>query len=363
MAGVLRVSKAAAVAAVAAALASCHGNAPTYSVSGSVGGSTGAITVKLNGGNDIFMSGNGDFKFTGKLLSGDTFNVQVVDVNDDCSVSGGAGSIDQSDITGVAVSCAAQTLQNAIVRTARLNGARENPAVTTNASGVGGVILAPASTTITGGITFTGLTPIASQIQIHQAPSGNPTGNGPAIITLILAADGLTAVVPPGTALNASQVVSLRAGELYFNVATATNPNGEIRGPIELQGGVAASVAILDKSQVSPPSQSTALGGGTLLADLATGKVLISYISHTVTNVTAAAIHTSTGPATNGASIIPFGNLQTNFDNAGSNLASPLSTAKMSAQDLADFAASLLYFEVDSQANPSGDIRGNIAPQ
>jgi CHRD domain-containing protein len=363
MAGVLRVSKAAAVAAVAAGLASCHGTAPTYSVSGSVSGSTGAITVKLNGGNDIFMSGDGDFKFTGKLLSGDTFNIQVVDVNDDCTVSGGAGTIDQSDITGAAVSCVAQSLQNAIVRTARLSGARENPAVTTNASGVGGVILAPASTAITGGITFTGLTPVASQIQIHQAPSGNPTGNGPAIVTLILAADGLTAVVPPGTALNASQVVSLRAGELYFNVATAANPNGEIRGPIELQGGVAASVAILDKSQVSPPSQSTALGGGTLLADLATGKVLISYISHTVTNVTAAAIHTSTGPATNGPSIIPFGNLQTNFDNAGSNLASPLSTAKMSAQDLADFAASLLYFEVDSQANPSGDIRGNIAPQ
>jgi hypothetical protein len=344
-------------------LVSCHGTAPTYSVSGSVTGSSGAIAVKLSGGNDIFMSGDGDFKFTGKLLSGDTFNVQVVDVNDDCTVSGGAGTIDQSDITGVAVSCVAQSLQNAIVRSARLSGARESPAVTTNATGVGGIVLAPASTTITGGITFSGLTPVANQIQVHQAPSGNPTGNGPAIITLILAADGLTAVVPPGTALNASQVVSLRAGELYFNVATTANPNGEIRGPIELQGGVAASVAILDKSQVSPPSQSTALGGGTLLADLATGKVLISYITQNVTNVTSAAIHTSTGPGANGASIIPFGNLQTNFDNAGSNLASPLSTAKMTAQNLADFAASLLYFEVDSQANPNGDIRGNITPQ
>jgi CHRD domain-containing protein len=357
-----KASTGAVAAAVVIGLVSCHGTAPTYSVSGSVTGSSGAIVVKMNGGNDIFMSGNGDFKFTGKLLTGDTFNVQVVDVNDECTVSGGAGSIDQSDITGVTISCAPQSLQGATIRMASLSGARESPAVTTNATGVGGIILAPASTTISGGITLSGLTPVANQIHIHQAPSGNPTGSGPAIITLFLAADGLTAVVPPGTALSASQVVSLRAGELYFNVGTAANPNGEIRGAIELQGGVAASVAILDESQVAPPSQSNALGGGTLLADLATGKVLVSYITHSVANATAAAIHASTGAGTNGASIVPFGKLQANIDGAGTNLATPLAGTRLSAQTLSDFAASLLYFEVDSPANPNGDIRGNISP-
>jgi hypothetical protein len=35
----------------------------------------------------------------------------------------------------------------------------------------------------------------------------------------------------------------------------------------------------------------------------------------------------------------------------------------MNAQDLADFDASQLYFNVASPANPRGEIRGNISPQ
>jgi hypothetical protein len=345
-------------------LVSCHGTEPTYSVSGSVTGASGALVVKLNGGNDIAMSGDGDFKFTGKLVQGANFNVQVVDLNDQCTVTGGAGTVGQTDITGVSIACAANALAQGAVLSAHLNGAQENPPVTTNATGAGGIIILNLVTpTINGGITFSGLTPLSTQIHIHQAPSGNPTGVGPAIIPLTLAADGLTAVIPPGTALSAGQVLSLLAGELYFNVGTTANPSGEIRGPIQLQGGVAANIAGLDKNQVAPaPSGSSALGVGTLLADLATGKILIAYITHNVTNATAAAIHTSTGPSATGASVVQFTNLQANIDGAGTNLASPLSTALMSAQSLSDFAASLLYFEVDSQANPSGDIRGNISP-
>ena len=349
----------------AAALAACHGNAPTFNVSGSVTGSTGPFTVKLNGGNDISMSGDGSFTFTGKLLTGDTYNVQVVDVNDQCTVAGGAGTIGMSSVTGVSVSCVANALAQSAVRSAILNGGHENPPVTTSATGVGGiVILNLVSPTITGGITFSGLTPLSSQIHIHQAPSGNPTGVGPAIVSLFLTADGQTAIIPPGTVLSPGQVVSLLAGELYFNVGTSANPSGEIRGAIELQGGVAANVAGLDKTQVVPtPTTSTAQGVGTLLADQATGRILIAYITHNVTSASAAGIHTSAGPGTTGASIVQFSNLQTNFDGASNNLASPLpAAAHLSAQNLSDFAGSLLYYEIDSPTFPGGEIRGNISP-
>ena len=361
----MKVLRGSIVAAVMVAIAACHGTAATYSVSGSVTGSTGPFVVKLNGANDISMSGDGSFKFTGKLLQDDTFNVQIVDVNDRCTVTGGAGTVGMTDITGVSIACVANAPAQSAIRSAILNGAQENPPVTTSASGTGGIIiLNMVSPTITGGITFSGLTPLSTQIHIHQAPSGNPTGVGPGIIALTLAADGLTAVIPPGTALTAGQVLSLLAGELYFNVGTTANPSGEIRGPIQLQGGVAANVAGLDKTQVAPqPTTSTAVGVGTLLADLATGKILIAYITHNVTNATAAAIHTSTGPTANGASVVLFTNLQTNFDPpAGDNLASPIASPRLTAQNLADFASSLLYFEVDSQANPNGEIRGNISP-
>jgi hypothetical protein len=331
-------------------------------VGGSVSGSTGPFLVKLNGANDVSMSGDGSFKFTSKLLKGATFNVQIVDDTDQCSVSSGAGTVDMSNITDVAINCIVQSSPQApptIIRTTNLRGAQENPPVTTNALGAGGLIVVPSATqlAITGGITFSGLTTAAGQVNIHLAPSGNPTGNGAAIVPLTLAADGLTAIVPPGRTLNIALLGPLLRGELYFNVATAANPSGEIRGPIELQGGVFASVALLDKSQVVPPTASTALGSGVLLADAATGKVLISQITHDVTSAIRAGIHTST----NGLSIVPFANLQTNIDGAGTNLATPLSTAKLAAQNLTDFSAGLLYFEVDSNANPNGEIRGNIS--
>ena len=347
--------------AAALVLAACHGSDATYSVGGDISfqSGTGTAVLKLNGSNDISVNGNGSFKFDQKLLTDETFNVQVVDLSDRCTVANGAGTMGKSNVTNVSISCTPQSSQNFTlsgIRSANLSGAQEAPPVTTSATGVGGIILLPASLTMTGGVTVSGLTPVS--VRIHQAPTGNPTGNGNAIVTLIIASDGLTAVVPPNTTLDTNQLASLLAGELYFNVTTIANASGEIRGAIELQGGVAASRASLDASQVLPiPPASTATGTGTLLADQATGRILITYITHNVTNTSAAGIHTATGPA----NVILF----TNFQNiaAGTNLASPVAPPHLSAQNLADFASGLLYFEVDSLANPGGEIRGNISQQ
>ena len=367
MAKVRRVLAGAAAAAVALALVSCHGTDATYTIGGDISGVTGTAVLKLNGGNDIAV-GNGSFKFDKKLLTDETFNVQIIDASDRCTIANGAGTVGKSNVSNVEIACAAHVLQSpqTIIRTASMSGAPEHPPVTTGASGVGGLIVVSNGTqmAITGGITFTGLVPLPGGVNVHLAPSGNPTGDGAAIIALIPSADGTAAVVPPGTTLDAIFIGPLVRGEFYFNVATVNNAGGEIRGAIELQGGVAASnIAPLDKAQVVPPTASTASGLGMLLADPATGRLLISYITHNVANATAAAIHTSAGAGTSGASIIPFANLQANFDNAGANLANPRAGAQLSAQNLADFNASRLYFEVDSQAFPTGEIRGNIAPQ
>jgi hypothetical protein len=351
--------------ATAPALVSCHGTEAQYSIGGDISGTTVPVVLKLNGGNDISMSGDGSFKFDKKLLKNDTFNVQVVDTNDQCIVVNGAGTVNTSNINDVSITCVAQASQNpqlTIIRIANLNGSQENLPVTTNASGAGGIVVIPSTTQpmpVTGGITFTGLTPLGGGLNIHLAPTGNPTGNGAAIIPLTLASDGQTAVVPPGTTISQTLLGPLLRGELYFNVATAANPNGEIRGAIQLQGGVAASLTGLDQSQVMPPTASIATGVGTLLADRATGKVLISYVTHTVTGTTAASLNTSSGA---GAVIVGFPNQRSNIDGHGTNLANPASTAVLSAQNLSDFDNSLLYFNVTSTGFPNGEIRGNISP-
>src|SRR6266852_4165779 len=128
----------------------------TYTVSGALSGATGTIVLKLNGGSDVSMA-NGSFAFTTMLATNDPYNVQVVDANDRCTVTNGAGAITTANITNVAVTCAAPAAEK-VVRSARLSGAQENPAVVTSATAPGGIVFDPATNGITGGITVSGLT-------------------------------------------------------------------------------------------------------------------------------------------------------------------------------------------------------------
>jgi hypothetical protein len=352
-------------------IASCGGGgggdgstaAVTYTVGGTISGATGTVVLKLNGGSDISMAAPGNFTFPG-LATGATYNVQVVAPNQRCTVTNGAGTVAAANIANVTVACAAQAAQM-VIRSARLTGAAQNPPVATNASGVGGIIVDPSdpmNIKITGGITFSGLTPTLGGHHIHQAPIGNPTGDGPVIIGLTLASDGVTAMVPPGTTLTAPQYTALLAGELYFNVHTAPNSNGEIRGQINLQGGVVAGLGTLNGAQEVPAVTTTATGQGTVLVDAATRTILITYITHDVTNADGAHIHTGLGPATTGPVRVGFSNLQTNVFGAGSNLATPPAGSQMTAQDMLDFAINYLYFNVHSTVNGNGggEIRGNF---
>ena len=363
------------------------GGPVTYAVGGTLSGSTGTVVLKLNGGNDMSMAAPGNFNFAG-LASGSIYNVQVAAPNQRCTVANGTGTVGAADITNVAITCGAQTTQM-VIRSTVLTGALQNPPVTTSATGVGGVIVDPTDTDlngnvrITGGMTFSGLSgpPTTGGHHIHQAPIGDPTANGPVIIGLTLASDGATAYVPPGTRLTPAQYTALLAGELYFNVHTVANSGGEIRGQITAQGGVLAAVANLTGAQEvtavgDPDSTSTATGTGTLLADAATRTILISYITHNVTNTTlnGAHIHTSVsvnppcagGPTCKGPVTIGFNQA------LGGNIAFPTAKTPMSTSDVSSFFSNYLYFNVHSTNNlcgsagttscSGGEIRGNITP-
>jgi|SRR5215831_10266100 len=343
------------------------GSATTYTVGGALSGATGSVTLKLNGANDLSKS-NGSFTFTKQLAIGDTFNVQVIDGADRCTVANGAGTIGAANVTNVAVTCAAQGTET-VVRSAALNFAQETPTppAPSTGTGVGGVIVNPTTKAISGGITVSGLTGNPSAAHIHR-------GDGSIAIGLVLASDNATAVLPVGATLTDADYAELLAGTLYFNVHTTANPNGEIRGQINVQGGVGAAVAALDGAQ--EPSTSTATGTGTLIFDRATRNILITYITHNVVptaggtvGATAAHIHdamtNTTGPV-----IVPFNNLTANFDGAGNNIAYPpaATRSQVPSADVADFDLDHFYFNVHSDNNlcapaatcAAGEIRGNI---
>src|SRR5256885_1768094 len=113
----------------------------------------------------------------------------------------------------------------------------------------------------------------------------------------VQAADGKPYFIPATTSLTVAggQIAAVSAGEFYFQVATAAYPAGELRGQINLQGGVLAGVSNMDFAQeVSPPGTctgKTTTGQGMVIVDRDTSKITVSYMTHDVTTAHLAHIH------------------------------------------------------------------------
>ena len=106
-----------------------------------------------------------------------------------------------------------------------LSGAEEVPPVTTSATGDGTISIADDGT-VTGSVTTKGVQGTAAHI--HMGAAGK---NGPVVVPFTKEGDTYKAAA--GAKLNADQLKAFKAGELYFNVHSAANPNGEIRGQLK----------------------------------------------------------------------------------------------------------------------------------
>ncbi len=107
-----------------------------------------------------------------------------------------------------------------------LTGAQEIPPVTTTATGTG-TLTVGADKSISGRITTSGVA--ATAAHIHDAPAGK---NGPIVVPLNKVSDEVWAI-PDGTKLTDAQFESFKAGNFYFNVHSAANKGGEMRGQIK----------------------------------------------------------------------------------------------------------------------------------
>lgn len=337
-------------ATVLAGLAACGGGGDnpvaTYTVGGTIAGSAAGVVLRLNGAGDMSITAPGSFSFVGGLPVGATYTV-TANAAQNCAVANGTGTVGATNIANVTVTC------TTVVRSAPLSAAQESPPNASTASGRGAVIVNPMTKEITGGITFAGLTPTG--FHIHQAPIGNPTANGPVIIGLVLAPGGGVATVPGGAVLTDPQYAALLAGELYFNVHTAANPGGEIRGQINVLGGVTAGLATLNASQEVPTNASTATGRGTLVFDAATRNILIAYATHNVTGASVSHIHTGAPGVSGPPNVVTL--------SAGTNVYTAPNPTTLTVQNVTDIGAGNTYFNVHSTTYGAGEIRGQIAIQ
>ena len=107
-----------------------------------------------------------------------------------------------------------------------LAGSQEVPPVMTSASGIGSIMVAPDGS-VSGTITTTGIE--GTMAHIHEAPMGQ---NGPVIVPFTKTADNVWSA-PAGAKLTDAQLQSLKSGNLYLNVHSATNKPGEIRAQLK----------------------------------------------------------------------------------------------------------------------------------
>ena len=106
-----------------------------------------------------------------------------------------------------------------------LSGDQEVPPVKTEASG-SGTITVNADKTVSGSVTTKGIN--ATAAHIHEAAAGK---NGGVIIPLTK--NGDTFSLAAGANLTDAQYAAFQKGDLYVNVHSAANPNGEIRAQLK----------------------------------------------------------------------------------------------------------------------------------
>ncbi|MEO8008964.1 MAG: CHRD domain-containing protein [Betaproteobacteria bacterium] len=107
-----------------------------------------------------------------------------------------------------------------------LTGAQEVPPVKSLATGISTIVVND-DKTVSGSIKTTGIKGTAAHI--HEGATGI---NGPHIVVLTMSSPDEW-VIPPGSKLTDAQYQSLKDGNLYINVHSASHKDGEIRAQLK----------------------------------------------------------------------------------------------------------------------------------
>ena len=238
--------------------------------------------------------------------------------------------------------------------TANLQGPQENPAPAgVTATGAGSFTLTEEGLEYK--ITVNGLTGAITAAHLHTGSIGV---SGPIVFDLLPSFTGNTAT---GfiSGLTTAQKNDLLASNMYVNIHTATNAGGEIRGQLNLAGGIALS-GPMDAGQETPPTGASGLG--TVSATLTPLGLLVRASANGLSGaITGARLHDAAagvaGPVVRTVAAGEFlsgGSIQLvwRFDDA-----EPLTPALVS-----ELLKGNVYLNLHTAANPGGEIRAQLNP-
>ena len=253
----------------------------------------------------------------------------------------------------------ADHLRPHLLLTARLSGAQEVPAVTTNGQGVAAITVNSTRDTIFIQAAFSGLSGPVTNVHFHDGPVGV---SAPVSVNLIsmLRGNRLSGYLA-GAQVTPLRIARLVRGLVYLNVHTAANPGGEIRGQVTVESDDALA-GVLSGAQEVPAVATSASGLGvfTLSQDQERLKfrVVVAGLSGAITG---AHFHIA-GPGANAPvalSLMPFltGNvLEGEISSQGAN---PLLTPALRTA----LVQGGVYINFHTAANPGGEIRAQVLPE
>ena len=245
----------------------------------------------------------------------------------------------------------ANHLSGKLLFSTRLSGANEVPAVSTDATGVGSFFLNETRDTLCITVTTVGLSGSIAGAHIHQ---GFPGTNGGVLIGFTDNVDGnsISATVT-GDDITAELLEMMLAGELYFNIHTALNPSGEIRGQIALETDRAFH-AVLNGDQENPPVVTDA--SGIAIFNLSKTGMMVNYnvvVSGLSGPITGAHLHLA--PAGQNGNVVV--NLTNDVNgNVISGQFDPTTVTGL----VDDMLAGNIYINVHTDENQGGEIRGQL---
>ncbi len=236
--------------------------------------------------------------------------------------------------------------------TASLDGAQENPPVTTTGRGTGAFWLDGAGLHYQ--VTISGLSGAISASHFHIAARGTNGGVVRATPFVGSTSSGVWGFNDTAQPLTPTLLRELLAGRAYFNVHTQANPGGEIRGQVDIASGLGFQ-ASLDGAQENPPVTTGGRGTGAFWLD-GTGlryRVTVDGLSGPIS-----ASHFHNGPRGVNAGVVraaPFEGSTASGVWGFDDTTQPLTSALLS-----DLLRGRIYFNVHTQANPGGEIRGQV---
>lgn len=231
---------------------------------------------------------------------------------------------------------------------AKLNGAQQVPVNSSTALGVAGLTLNPTRDTLCVNVGWTGLTSALTGLHIHE---GAPGMNGPVLVDLMPFISGDHAMgMITGAALTPELIAMHLRGELYVNLHTTNNPNGEIRGHV-LPETDHAFVADLNGAQQVPMVNTMAFGLGTFQLARHNGSLRFNVVLSGLSGPIAAAHFHMASMGMSGPVVQDLGAFI-----SGNTISGEVDPTAF----LGDLMAGNIYLNVHTDANPNGEIRGQL---